>query len=136
MKNVNHCFGKSGKKNNNTLTDNTVRQLCTSSITLCFSGTCQVNTANSLCRLVCRMAADLACAVHWTVAQCMWQKTICAPLLLSPWSSVSIPPVSEVVFALQKKKKRKTNRRGPLERTRLAHPADPEQHIHSSVRVE
>lgn len=102
VRNLNCYFGKLREKNNK----KRCRQLHTSRVTLCVSGACQANTANSLClfggRQVCRMAADLACAVHWTVVVCMWWESIRAPLLLSPWSSVSIPPVSEVVFASQK----------------------------------
>lgn len=121
-------LGSWEKKNNKK--KHSVRQLCTSRIALCFSSASQVNMPNSLClfggRQVCRMAADLACAVHWTVVQCMWRKSIRAPLLLSPWSSVSIPPVSEVVFALQKKKENKPlsfreNSTGPSRWSRAAH---------------
>lgn len=35
------------------------------------------------------------------------RKSVWAPVLLSLWSSVSIPPVSQVVFALQSKKEKK-----------------------------
>lgn len=128
VKNVNYYFGKLRKKQQQK--KHSVRQLRTSRIALCFSSAGQVNMANSLClfggRQVCRMAADLACAVHWTVVQCMWRKSIRAPLLLSPWSSVSIPPVSEVVFALQKKKENKPlsfreNSTGPSRWSRAAH---------------
>lgn len=105
VKNANYYFGKLRKQQ----TKKPIRQLCTSRVALCFSDACQVNPANSRCllggRQVCRTAADLTCAVHWTVARRMWRKSIWATVLLSLWSSVSISPVSEVVFALQTKKK-------------------------------
>lgn len=108
VKNANYYFGKMRKKQTN---KKTIKQLRTSRVAHCFSDACQVNTANSRClfgsRQVCRTAADLACAVHWTVARRVWWKSIWAAVLLSPWSSVSIPPVSEVVFASQKKKENK-----------------------------
>lgn len=72
-----------------------IKQLCTSRVALCFSYACQVNTANSRCafsgRQVCRTAADWACAVHWTVAQRVWQKSILSSCAFKP-VELSIDP--------------------------------------------